>query len=310
MGALCCSNSSAEEPAPAQPANSAQTGFAPVATDNNNESGGAATLEDVPVEVQGQSGQRNDNRLTHSSQQGPHKAEVRTGVSYAQAIKHTGDANHVAAADTDNHQAHNQPFGGASTSQASATHGQQYAGGALHPADNTATSMHATAVHAPQPLFGTLLVDRSWKTIHGKVVSVADGDTVDVLDAGGERHRIRMAFSDAPETKQEYGPESKAALNAQIYKEIVTVYIADTDQYQRVVGVVVKDATGEDMNLSQILHGNAWFYSFYSAKQPKAMRDAYSQAEAQARAAKRGLWAASNPENPRQWRIAHPRDDK
>ena len=42
--------------------------------------------------------------------------------------------------------------------------------------------------------------------------------------------------------------------------------------------------------------GNAWHYSYHD-KTP-----AYVEAENDARAAKRGLWAAPDPVNPYQWR--------
>ena len=39
----------------------------------------------------------------------------------------------------------------------------------------------------------------------GKVVGVADGDTVTVLDAQQRRHRIRLLGIDAPEQNQAFG---------------------------------------------------------------------------------------------------------
>lgn len=36
-------------------------------------------------------------------------------------------------------------------------------------------------------------------TIEGRVVGVADGDTVTVLDNGNVQHKIRLAGTDAPE---------------------------------------------------------------------------------------------------------------
>lgn len=35
-------------------------------------------------------------------------------------------------------------------------------------------------------------------TLEGKVVAIADGDTVTVLDAGQNQHKIRLAGIDAP----------------------------------------------------------------------------------------------------------------
>jgi len=40
------------------------------------------------------------------------------------------------------------------------------------------------------------------ETFLGKVVKIADGDTLTVLDASKREHRIRIAGIDAPERKQ------------------------------------------------------------------------------------------------------------
>ena len=42
----------------------------------------------------------------------------------------------------------------------------------------------------------------SGETLVGKVVKVADGDTVTVLDADRVQHRVRLAGIDAPESNQ------------------------------------------------------------------------------------------------------------
>ncbi|MCZ6731214.1 MAG: hypothetical protein O7B27_01485, partial [Gammaproteobacteria bacterium] len=41
--------------------------------------------------------------------------------------------------------------------------------------------------------------------LNGKVVMITDGDTLYVLDANYEQHKIRLAGIDAPERKQVYG---------------------------------------------------------------------------------------------------------
>lgn len=46
----------------------------------------------------------------------------------------------------------------------------------------------------------------------GRVVAVTDGDTLTILDAGNQRHRVRVAGIDAPEKKQAFGQRSKMFL--------------------------------------------------------------------------------------------------
>lgn len=48
--------------------------------------------------------------------------------------------------------------------------------------------------------------------ISGRVVSVADGDTITVLDANKVQHKIRLAGIDAPEKSQAFGQRSRESL--------------------------------------------------------------------------------------------------
>ena len=49
-------------------------------------------------------------------------------------------------------------------------------------------------------------------TIEGRVVGVADGDTVTLLDADKAQHKIRLSGIDAPEKPQAFGNRSKESL--------------------------------------------------------------------------------------------------
>ena len=48
-------------------------------------------------------------------------------------------------------------------------------------------------------LYSPVLAD----TLQGKVVKVADGDTVTIMDDSGKKHRIRLAGIDAPNGENE-----------------------------------------------------------------------------------------------------------
>jgi len=50
--------------------------------------------------------------------------------------------------------------------------------------------------------------------LHGRVIAVADGDSVIVLDAQQQRHRVRLLGIDAPERAQPWGTEASAHLRA------------------------------------------------------------------------------------------------
>ncbi len=139
--------------------------------------------------------------------------------------------------------------------------------------------------------------------LHGRVVGVIDGDTVDVLDAGKVQHRIRLAGIDAPEKGMPYGQKSKQHLSDLVFGREVTVEGDKLDRYHRVVGKIV--VNGRDANLAQVSSGMAWHYKQYQKEQSPADRQAYAEAEDQAHQAHKGLWADKEPVPPWEWRKSH-----
>ena len=128
----------------------------------------------------------------------------------------------------------------------------------------------------------------------GRVTSVHDGDTVRITDTDGRRHKVRLAYIDAPEIGQAHGIESRDRLRRILSDETVEVQVTDTDRYGREVACLFSD--GLDINLSQIEHGAAWHYTSIAKKQqPKADFAAYAAAEAYAQAGRTGLWAKREP---------------
>jgi len=59
----------------------------------------------------------------------------------------------------------------------------------------------------------TLACTANAETITGRVVGVADGDTLTVLDADKVPHKIRLSGIHAPEKKQPFGNRSKESLS-------------------------------------------------------------------------------------------------
>lgn len=130
--------------------------------------------------------------------------------------------------------------------------------------------------------------------LQGRVVGVADGDTLTVLVAGNEPHRIRLAEIDAPEKAQPFGQRSKQSLSALCFARQARVQVQDHDRYGRIVGRVICD--GVDANAAQVERGMAWVYDRY-AHDPRLYR-----LQSAAQAAKRGLWADPKPIPPWEWR--------
>lgn len=137
-------------------------------------------------------------------------------------------------------------------------------------------------------------------TIAGRVVSIADGDTITVLDASNTQHKIRLAGIDAPEKGQPFGNASRQHLAKLLFGTDVLVVHNKKDRYGRTVGKVM--AVGADANLSQVKAGMAWHYKAYAREQLAEDRAAYAEAEIAARSARRGLWSEVNPVPPWEWR--------
>ena len=131
----------------------------------------------------------------------------------------------------------------------------------------------------------------------GRVVTVHDGDTISVL-VGRTPVRVRLAGIDAPERMQPYGSASRRALADRVAGRDVQVVERGRDVFGRVLGRVF--AQGADVNAEQVRSGYAWVYRFE--------RDATLLAlEAEARAARRGLWADARAVPPWQWRDRQPK---
>ena len=137
-------------------------------------------------------------------------------------------------------------------------------------------------------------------SIAGKVVGVADGDTITVLDANRVQHKVRLEGIDAPEKAQAFGQRSKENLSKWVFGRQVVVETSKLDKYGRAVGKVV--VNGVDANLEQLKAGFAWHYKEYAKEQSAADRVRYAQADVSARSMKLGLWRDANPMPPWEWR--------
>jgi len=133
----------------------------------------------------------------------------------------------------------------------------------------------------------------SAETIAGKVVSVADGDTITVLQ-DETQFKIRLHGIDAPESNQDFGTAAKNFAADHCFGDVVTVAVTDTDRYGRKVGLVIlKD--GRVLNHELVAAGLAHWYRVYAPRDT-----ALKHLEAEAKAAGRGLWSRPDvvlPEN-------------
>lgn len=135
----------------------------------------------------------------------------------------------------------------------------------------------ALAADAPKP--PTVLT--------AKVTKINDGDSIEVAleSASG---RVRLSGIDTPEHDQPHGAESSAALKSLLpVGSAVELEVVTQDQFRRLVAVVWRIDAGARLNVNEkmLRDGHAWAYRRY-------MNDArFCDIEAEARDAKRGLWA-------------------
>jgi endonuclease YncB( thermonuclease family) len=147
--------------------------------------------------------------------------------------------------------------------------------------------------------------------IEGKVVKVADGDTITVLDSNKEQHRVRLAGIDAPEKGQPYGNASRKNLRKLVAGKEVKVEFKKYDRYGRIVGKVwvtppdcPKGGKTLHAGLAQVTSGMGWWYRKYANEQSVEDRRRYEFAEQEAKAKRVGLWQENNPMPP--WEFRHP----
>lgn len=121
----------------------------------------------------------------------------------------------------------------------------------------------------------------------GRVVGVADGDTISVLH-DGKAERVRLNGIDCPEKGQAFGAQAKAVTSAMTFGKEVTVRPVTLDKYGRTVADVVL-SDGRILNRELVTLGLAWWYRKYSTD------ESLGHLEVEARVAKKGLWADPEP---------------
>ncbi len=92
----------------------------------------------------------------------------------------------------------------------------------------------------------------------GRVIAIADGDTITLLDTDKHQHRIRLDGIDAPEKAQAFGDRSRQSLRALAHDHAAVAHCSKTDKYGRRVCRVLID--GQDVGLEQVWSrsGAAW----------------------------------------------------
>lgn len=122
------------------------------------------------------------------------------------------------------------------------------------------------------------------KITTGKVINVADGDTITSLDSSKEHHKIHTYGIDYPEKGHPpFGKTEKKLTGRLTYKKTATVTEYDTDKYGSTIGVVEVD--GVNVNEEIILAGYARLHSAMIGcgrkERPGDRRSAYGRTQTQ-----------------------------
>jgi endonuclease YncB( thermonuclease family) len=138
-----------------------------------------------------------------------------------------------------------------------------------------------------------LLSQRRDVVMQGVVVAVAEGDTL-TLSVNGERVRLRLSGIDAPELDQPFGAQSRAALSTLTIGKRLECVEHERDRFGEPAMRCHLEKL--DVGSEQVRQGMAWAYERY--REDSAIR----QLQQEAKLARRGLWAQSEPVAPWTWR--------
>ena len=130
-----------------------------------------------------------------------------------------------------------------------------------------------------------------------RVVAVKDGDSIVVVRGGaGSEEDIRIHGIDAPERGQPWSRRAREALSQRVLGKEVRINAVTIDRYGRTVGEVYADDVCVGCEL--LREGHAWVYRRYTESK------VLLALEAEARAARRGLWSLPEAEQvpPWEWR--------
>ena len=134
-------------------------------------------------------------------------------------------------------------------------------------------------------------------TFTGPVVSVLDGDTIEVLH-NQHPEGIRLSGIDCPEKGQAFGTRATQATSDLAFGKQVMVLMHGYDKYKRTLAdVLLPD--GMNLNQELVRRGWCWWYRKYAPGDSEL-----EQLERVAREAKKGLWVDPAPIPPWVYRKA------
>lgn len=136
--------------------------------------------------------------------------------------------------------------------------------------------------------------------LSGRVVDIASGDSISIVDSSGVEYKVRLSGIDAPEKQQPFGAESRKSLADLVYGKEVTVNWIKRDYHKRVVGKVMLNKV--DINLEQVKRGMAWVFKHFVDDPYSQDQADYVDAQEEAEDRRLGLWSQKDPIPPWEFR--------
>lgn len=127
--------------------------------------------------------------------------------------------------------------------------------------------------------------------ISGKVISVIDGNIIEILTDDGDKLLIKLSEVDSPELGQDFGAEALAYTSKFCLNKIVKIAVVGKDRKGMRLGIV-RLKSGKQLNTELLKSGLAW-HSHHCID-----RCEMKLLEIKAKKKKLGLWVNANPTPP------------
>ena len=124
----------------------------------------------------------------------------------------------------------------------------------------------------------------------GKVVTVIDGNTVEVIGEDNETYKILLNGIDCPELGQEFGAKAKKVLEKLVLEKDVVIKIQGKDRLGNRLGIIIVEGK-DDPRFELLKEGLAWT----SEKNPIEELETIKE---NARLKNKGLWKEEKPTPP------------
>lgn len=129
----------------------------------------------------------------------------------------------------------------------------------------------------------------------GKVIKVADGDTITILLKGNQQKKLRLAEVDCPEKGQAFGKNAKQFTSNQVFGKTIRFVETDKDRYGRSVAKIYYD-NGKYLSKELIKAGMGWWYF------PFSKDVSLGKLQENAQRSKVGLWQDTHAVAPWEYR--------